>query len=84
MAKESLRRAFAASGVRWWDSPRPPDSHGEFGTVVDWGAREASVIEWLRDSEEIESIADVLAVGSAVDAELCGNLVFDAMKFGAD
>jgi hypothetical protein len=68
MAKESLRRAFAASGVRWWDSPRPPDSHGEFGTVVDWGAREASVIEWLRDSEEIESIADVLAVGSAVDA----------------
>ena len=39
MAKESLRRAFRAAGVRWWDSPIPPDSHGEFGLSDDWSVR---------------------------------------------
>ena len=36
LAKECLRRAFIAADVRWWDSPIPPDSHGEFGKVQDW------------------------------------------------
>jgi DEAD/DEAH box helicase domain-containing protein len=36
MAKESLRQAFRAAGVEWWDAPRPPDSHGEFGSAAEW------------------------------------------------
>src|SRR5207302_1356062 len=47
MAKECLRRAFHAAGVRWWHSPIPPDSHGEFGLHAEWQARRASVRAWL-------------------------------------
>jgi ATP-dependent helicase YprA (DUF1998 family) len=67
MAKESLRRAFIAAGVGPQHSPTPPDSHGEFGTVDDWGKeseRRDSVFDWLRSSDEVKSIADALALGS--------------------
>ena len=66
MAKECLRRAFRDTGVRWWDSPIPPDSHGEFGTVADWlasAARQQQVQEWLEGSSEPNDIALSLAVG---------------------
>ena len=36
VAKEALRLAFRAAGVRWWHNPVPSDSHGEFGAVTDW------------------------------------------------
>ena len=36
MAKECLRRASLATGIEWWESPVPPDSHGEFGLNSDW------------------------------------------------
>ena len=62
-AKEALRKAFAAAGVRWWESPVPPDSHGEFGTVSDFltdqGRRDA-VESWLRTSPEINDIAEAI------------------------
>jgi DEAD/DEAH box helicase domain-containing protein len=66
IAKESLRRAFRTAGVRWWDSPTPPDSHGEFGTVADWtGARKNAVLNWLSTSEEISEISRALTTGIA-------------------
>ena len=34
MAKECLRRAFKVAGVEWFESTRPPDSHGEFGLAA--------------------------------------------------
>jgi len=68
MAKDSLRRAFEAAGAHWWDSPTPPDSHGEFGTVNDWRSRETGVFDWLRTSSEVEAVSRVLATDSGVDA----------------
>ncbi len=53
LAKECLRRAFKNAGVRWWDSPVPPDSHGEFGLAVDpnsqcgWVQNQNAVVSWL-------------------------------------
>ncbi|MHC1769478.1 MAG: DEAD/DEAH box helicase [Verrucomicrobiia bacterium] len=64
MAKECLRRAFIASGVTTWDSPVPPDSHGEFGTVTDWQADQQvrnDVQRWLSSSAEIDQVANALA-----------------------
>ena len=66
MARECLRRAFRAAGVRWWDSPRPPDSHGEFGVSSDWTAnseRRETVRDWLENSPEPEDIAATLCAG---------------------
>ena len=67
-AKEALRRAFSKAGVRWWDSPTPPDSHGEFGTVSELLSNEnlrSAIAHWLRTSSEIVSIiqAVTFAVG---------------------
>lgn len=63
MAKECLRRAFRAAGVRWWHSPTPPDTHGEFGPADRWqvGAdpREA-VRRWLATSPEVDEVATAL------------------------
>jgi len=66
LAKECLRRAFIAAGVNWWDSPRPPDSHGEFGKVEDWcnnEARKEQVRNWLETSGDVIKIVNALLVG---------------------
>ena len=66
MTKECLRRAFRSAGVRWWDSPVPPDSHGEFGRVDDWLSdplRRDEVRSWLTKSQEVRDIALDLAPG---------------------
>lgn len=66
MAKESLRQAFHAAGVRWHDSPSKPDSHGEFGTTRAWNSsshlRDA-VTTWLATNPAIEAIAQQLTAG---------------------
>jgi Lhr-like helicase len=64
MSKESLRRAFYAAGVRWWESTKPPDSHGELGLVSAWladPARRDSVRRWLETSPDVGRIATALA-----------------------
>ena len=66
MAKECLRRAFGVAGVGWWESPRPPDSHGEFGLTDSWtrdDARKAMVRDWLESSPEVDDIAAALCAG---------------------
>lgn len=66
LAKESLRRAFRAAGVRWWHSPVPPDSHGEFGTVAAWFQDpqiRIDVDRWVQTSPEVREIADALLTG---------------------
>lgn len=65
-AKECLRRAFKYADVYWWDSPKPPDSHGEFGTVKDWHEqdhRRQKVQDWLETSQEVTAIAKALLIG---------------------
>ena len=67
VAKACLFRAFRATGVRWWDSPTPPDSHGEFGTVADWLSipdRRQGVEEWLAESPEVPQIVDAVLAGT--------------------
>jgi hypothetical protein len=69
MAKECLRQAFRAASVRWWHSPTPPDSHGEFGLANSWLAPdgpEQDVRVWLSTSDEPKRIADALA-GSGLE-----------------
>ena len=65
-AKEALRRAFVNTGVQWWESPVPPDSHGEFGLMATWleerGRRDA-VKNWLETSPEVDDIAVALCTG---------------------
>lgn len=66
MAKECLRRAFRAAGVRWWDGPVPPDSHGEFGLASSWLTNDAlrdQVRAWLETSPEVQDVAAILTVG---------------------
>ncbi|MBD1929829.1 DEAD/DEAH box helicase [Trichocoleus sp. FACHB-90] len=67
VAKECLRQAFREAGIRWWDSPIPPDSHGEFGTTVDWinqtGDRVNAVRNWLETSNQVAGIVNDLLVG---------------------
>lgn len=48
LAKECLRIAFRNAGIRWWDSPVPPDSHGEFGKTDQWSAVQQQVKDWLQ------------------------------------
>jgi DEAD/DEAH box helicase domain-containing protein len=56
VAKECLRRALRAAGVRWWDSPVPPDSHGEFGAVAAFPTIRPAVENWLHNSAEVTSV----------------------------
>jgi ATP-dependent helicase YprA (DUF1998 family) len=63
MAKECLRRALFASGVRWWQGPTPPDSHGEFGLATEWQARRGAVRQWLEESAEVDTVAAGLTAG---------------------
>lgn len=65
LAKECLRRAFLAAGVKWSDSPMPPDSHGEFGTTGDWCSdknqkRRENICHWLKTSSEVTEIINAL------------------------
>lgn len=67
VAKACLFEAFRAAGVRWWDSPTPPDSHGEFGTVADWQStpdRRRAVREWLKESPDVPQIVDAVLAGT--------------------
>lgn len=67
LAKECLRRAFRSAGVRWYESPTPPDTHGEFGTRADWlnpsDNRVHEVRHWLEASNEVNDIVNGLLVG---------------------
>ncbi len=67
LAKECLYEAFRDVGVRWWDSPIPPDSHGEFGTVADWlelSDRRQAIAEWLSTSPQVPAIVDAILFGT--------------------
>jgi len=67
VAKACLSEAFRAAGVRWWHSPTPPDSHGEFGTVADWlntPDRRQAVVEWLTTSPQVPQIVDAILFGT--------------------
>ena len=76
LAKECLRQAFLHNGVTWWESPRPPDSHGEFGLAITWNddeSRRAGIRDWLARSAAVADVAKALASGpgyvSAEDLE---------------
>ncbi len=64
LAKECLRQAFIDAGIQWWESPMPPDSHGEFGKTQDWlnneGDRTNKICQWLKTSPEVTNIVDIL------------------------
>jgi hypothetical protein len=61
VAKEALRRAFRSAGVRWWHSPVPPDSHGEFGEVASYAAVRSSIVAWLSSSPEVPTLVTAIA-----------------------
>ena len=63
MAKECLRRAFQAARIHWSESPRPPDSHGEFGLVSEWikdQNRRDFIQNWLSSADAVDEIATAL------------------------
>ncbi|MFX0114509.1 MAG: DEAD/DEAH box helicase [Candidatus Hodarchaeota archaeon] len=67
MAKACLFQAFRDAGVRCWDSPPNPDSHGEFGTVADWltmPERQQFIEDWLSNSPVVQTIAQFLITGA--------------------
>ena len=67
VAKACLSEAFRNAGVRWWDSPTPPDSHGEFGTVADWlnsADRRKAVEDWLSTSPQVPQIIEAILAGT--------------------
>ncbi|MGA9391852.1 MAG: helicase-related protein [Candidatus Sulfotelmatobacter sp.] len=71
LAKESLRRAFRAAGVRWWDSPTPPDSHGEFGTLAGWlqdPQIRINIGRWLEAAPDVRIVAAALLTGTNLSA----------------
>jgi len=74
VAKESLRQALRSAGVRWWDSPIPPDSHGEFGTVNGFGAIRSQIQTWLQKSPEVTAIVSAL-IGPGLPAVTSSDLV---------
>lgn len=67
LAKECLRRAFIQAGIKWWESPMPPDSHGEFGKTQDWleniGDRTNKICKWLKTSLDVTNVVDILLTG---------------------
>ncbi|MGA2224795.1 MAG: DEAD/DEAH box helicase [Syntrophobacteraceae bacterium] len=67
VAKACLYEAFRGAGVRWWDSPTPPDSHGELGTVAAWlntADRRQAIQEWLSNSAQVLQIVDAILAGT--------------------
>lgn len=66
MAKETLRRAFKAVGVR---AREIQDTHGEFGAAVNWHDRQAAVAHWIGESDDVAEIATGLSIGNeSIDA----------------
>lgn len=66
VAKECLRRAFREIDVAWWESPVPPDSHGEFGLAATWTdteARRHAVRDWLANDQAVSAISSALSAG---------------------
>ena len=71
MAKECLRRAFLGNGVEWWESPSPPDSHGEFGLASSWDndrSRRDGIRDWLAGAHGVADVATALASGTGCPA----------------
>lgn len=67
VAKACLSEAFRGAGVRCWDSPTPPDSHGEFGKVSDWLSnqdRQNAVKQWLSTSSQVQHIVNSILFGT--------------------
>ena len=67
VAKACLSEAFRDADVHWWDSPMPPDSHGEFGTVADWlntPDRRQAIEGWLSTSPQVSEIVDAILAGT--------------------
>lgn len=60
LAKECLYRAFWNAGVRWWDSPMPPDSHGEFGLASRWSEVRSRIASWLEIDSSTEDTVRAL------------------------
>ena len=60
LSKEWLRKAFRDSGVRWWNSPVPPDSHGEFGLASEWPGVQQQVRNWLQTDRYREEVIRAL------------------------
>jgi DEAD/DEAH box helicase domain-containing protein len=79
LAKEVLRRAFRAAGVRWWHSPIPPDSHGEFGEVSSYAQVKPTIEKWLQTSTEVEQVVAAL-IGAGAHGITPNDLVQFARK----
>ena len=65
-AKECLRQAFLDNGVTCWESPTPPDSHGEFGLANSWNddqSRRDGIRDWLASASAVADVAAALASG---------------------
>ena len=60
LAKEVLRRAFEAAGVKWLDFQGVNDVHGEFGYAVGtkgksgWKENSPRILDWLMNNEDSE------------------------------
>lgn len=71
MAKEVLRRGFQALGITWAATPHA-DTHGEFGTIADAGARLTKLGDWLRGERgdiAIRETAGTLRRGTRVEGQ---------------
>jgi DEAD/DEAH box helicase domain-containing protein len=82
LAKECLRQAFLDAGVTWEESPRPPDSHGEFGLTDKWRSdptRQEIVKAFLRDSTTPREVAEALAAGTTLTVAELESFVRNAL-----
>ena len=76
LAKECLRQAFKEAGMKWWHSPKPPDSHGEFGLANDakgqagWLQNCTLVEAWLAREKEIQRAVIRVLLGDSCDEYL--------------
>ena len=67
VAKACLSEAFRNADVHWWDSPIPPDSHGEFGTVHNWlntPVLRQDIERWLSTSPRIPQLVNAVLSGT--------------------
>ncbi|MFC5452190.1 DEAD/DEAH box helicase [Paenibacillus aestuarii] len=63
ISKECLRRAFKGVGVRWWDGPTPPDTHGEFSKALNWYSQRQKIKDWLcSKQDEIGKVLKALEI----------------------
>src|SRR4029077_15301391 len=72
LSKEVLYHAFQAAGVRWWDGPRPPDTHGEFGLTSTWLISpdlQARISQFLSTSPDIARAVDALTIGQGTSVD---------------